>query len=143
MKDTLQVIIKQVTEIQDGRRKETVKLESDGKLYIKDQATIIAFEENLEHVGNVKTMIKIKEDEVLVMRTGAVSMRQVFRKGEETVGEYKSQAGKMQMRTKTEVANYQYQQKNNKGKIVLAYRLNLQGEDVGRYRITLSFKEGQ
>jgi uncharacterized beta-barrel protein YwiB (DUF1934 family) len=135
------ILVKLVTEIHDQGRKETVTQQAEGSLYLNETSTTITYKEENEQVGDIKTIIKVKENETLVMRSGAVGMRQNFQRGKTTLGEYKSTAGVMQMRTQTENMSYEYKQKAKKGKFTLAYRLNLQGEDVGRHRLTLTFKE--
>ena len=64
-----------VTEIREGARKETVAFEANGQYYVKGQGTYVTFQEPNEQ-GEVKTIIKIQDEQVLIMRSGAVSMRQ-------------------------------------------------------------------
>lgn len=139
--DSKPIFVKLVTEIHDHGRKETVTQQAEGSLYISETSTTITYKEENQQIGEITTVIKMKENETLIMRSGAVRMRQNFQRGKTTVGEYKSTAGVMQMCTQTENISYEYKQKAKKGKFTLAYRLNLQGEDVGRHRLTLTFKE--
>jgi uncharacterized beta-barrel protein YwiB (DUF1934 family) len=134
-----QIDVKLVTEIRDGSRTEVVKVQSRGTLYIDGETTTVTYEEYIENAGNVKTIIRVKPREALIMRTGAISMRQSLYQGEITEGRIKTPTGTMEMSTKTENIFSEY--KSNKGKLMLTYLLKLQNEDVGRYRIILTFKE--
>lgn len=90
-----------VTEIREGARKETVAFEANGQYYVKGQGTYVTFQEPNEQ-GEVKTIIKIQDEQVLIMRSGAVSMRQTHVKGEWTTGTYTSELGTFVLQTKTD-----------------------------------------
>ncbi|WLR50755.1 DUF1934 domain-containing protein [Bacillus tianshenii] len=142
MTDTKQPIeVKLVTEIRDSAQRETIAIESSGMKYMKNDALFLTFDEEIEGAGKVKTIMKLNEQELYIMRSGAVSMRQTFQKGEETSGVYQSPYGAMQMKTNTERISYQFDERSKKGKLDIAYRLSMQGEEAGRHRLTLTFKE--
>lgn len=134
------ILLKFVTEINDRKQKQTVSFDSNGLYYIKGNSTYLSFTEPNDF-GKVKTVVKIKEDEVLILRKGAVAMRQLFRKQETTKGTYQSQAGLFEMEAKTNNIEYTFYKYAKKGKLFLSYALNLQGEDTGRYAMTITFKE--
>ncbi|WP_102348200.1 DUF1934 domain-containing protein [Bacillus sp. Marseille-P3661] len=133
--------LKLVTEIRDRGRKEQVNLETEGTLYEKDNATFLAYKEMMENVGSVSTIVKIKENEVTIVRSGGVSMRQTFRKGATTSGTYQSPYGTLEMVTKTEHIDYTYRTNSKKAKLNLTYQLEMQGESVGRHRLTFLIKQ--
>ncbi|MBD8071383.1 DUF1934 domain-containing protein [Bacillus sp. PS06] len=132
--------LKFVTEINDQRQKQTVAFQANGQYYIKGNSTYLQFIEPND-LGDVKTIVKIKESEVLILRSGAVTMRQLFRKSETTNGTYQSPAGNMEMLTNTNNVEYKFYNKSHKGHLFLTYTLVLQGEPTGRYTITITFKE--
>ncbi|MBA2874435.1 YwiB family protein [Thermaerobacillus caldiproteolyticus] len=132
--------LKQVTDIRDGFRKETVVFETNGLYYVKENAVYLTFEEEQE-AGKVKTVVKITDEEVRILRSGAIHMRHVFRKKEETVGHYESPIGTWTMKTKTDNIEFRYSEKTKKGHLFLSYMLELQREQVGRHTITMTFKE--
>lgn len=135
-----EIQIKFVTDIKDGNRKETVAFETNGLYYVKDKSTYITFEEPHEE-GLVKAVIKIKENEVRIIRSGFVSMNHVYKKGQYTEGIYKSQLGPMTMETRTDNITFQWSEAKGKGKLFLTYSLQVQGHDAGRYAITILLKE--
>ncbi|HHY73812.1 MAG TPA: DUF1934 domain-containing protein [Bacillus bacterium] len=129
--------LKLVTEIRDGAgRKELLTTKVEGTLYSKEDATFLAYKEMMENVGEISNIIKIKTDEVTIIRSGGVSMRHTYKKGATTSGHYQSPYGMMEMVTKTENVDYTYSTKSQKAKLVLSYQLQMQGEWVGRHRLT-------
>ncbi|MFC4184144.1 DUF1934 domain-containing protein [Saccharococcus thermophilus] len=131
--------LKQVTDIRDGVRKETVVLEAKGIYYIKENAMYLHFEEQQE-IGSIRTVVKITNDEVLVMRSGAVHMRHAFRKTEETTGHYRTSFGQWTMKTKTDQIEFHYDDKRKKGRLFVSYQLQMQNEQTGRHAMTIMFK---
>ncbi|SFA39580.1 Uncharacterized beta-barrel protein YwiB, DUF1934 family [Anoxybacillus pushchinoensis] len=134
--------LKHVTEIRDGARKEIVVVEANGLYYLKGDVTYVTFEEMYEG-ETIKNVVKIMADEVVVLRSGAISMRHTFRKQSETIGTYESPMARWEMKTKTEQVLYQYNEKAKKGKLFFSYILHLSGKHVGRHAVTMSFKEAK
>lgn len=132
--------IKQVTEIRDGSRKETVAFETNGLYYIKGDTVYLLFEELYEG-QTVKNVLKIHGEEVVVLRSGAVQMRHTFRKREETVGTYETSAARWSLKTKTDEVRYKYNEKAKKGQLFFAYILHLAEHYVGRHTVTIIFRE--
>ncbi|KPU54398.1 DUF1934 domain-containing protein [Bacillus wiedmannii] len=131
-----------VTEIREGARKETVAFEANGQYYVKDQGTYVTFQEPNEQ-GEVKTIIKIQDEQVLIMRSGAVSMRQTHVKGEWTTGTYTSELGTFALQTKTDNVLFKWSDEKKKGQLFLTYALLLSEQEAGRYTITLNLKEAK
>ena len=130
-----------VTEIREGARKETVAFEANGQYYVKGQGTYVAFQEPNEQ-GEVKTIIKIQDEQVLIMRSGAVSMRQTHVKGEWTTGTYTSELGTFALQTKTDNVLLNGRMKR-KRTTLLTYALLLSEQEAGRYTITINLKEAK
>ncbi|KAF0996705.1 putative beta-barrel protein YwiB [Geobacillus sp. TFV-3] len=141
MKETngIPVSLRQVTVIRDGARQETVVLEADGMYYIKGKAGYLQFEEENE-LGRVKTTVKIAPEEVAVIRSGAVEMRQTFRRRQETPGHYRTAFGRWALAAKTSAIEFHYDEQRKKGRLFLSYELTLGDERSGRHTLTLTFK---
>lgn len=134
--------IKLVTEIRDGAgRKELLTIEEEGTLYSKEDATFLAYKEMMENVGQISNVIKIKGDEVSIMRSGGVSMRQTYKKGATTSGSYQSPYGMMEMVAKTENIDFTNRTDSRKAKLILSYQLQMQDEWVGRHRLTFMIEK--
>lgn len=136
------ISVKLVTEIHDNNRQETVSLHGEGQRYEKAGSTFLSFSEiHEDDEQKVNTVVKIDEEKVLIIRSGSVSMRQVFAKGKTTIGNFEYQFGTMQMETTTEHINYHFRNQTKKGKLDLAYHVKLQGQPSGRHRMTLLFED--
>jgi uncharacterized beta-barrel protein YwiB (DUF1934 family) len=134
--------LKLVTEIRDGAgRKELLTIEEEGTLYSKEDATFLAYKEMMENVGQISNVIKIKGDEVSIMRSGGVSMRQTYKKGATTSGSYQSPYGMMEMVAKTENVDFTNRNESKKAQLILSYQLQMQGEWVGRHRLTFMIEK--
>lgn len=134
--------LKLVTEIRDGAgRKELLTIEEEGTLYSKEDATFLAYKEMMENVGQISNVIKIKGDEVSIMRSGGVSMRQTYKKGATTSGSYQSPYGMMEMVAKTENVDFTNRTESKKAQLILSYQLQMQGEWVGRHRLTFMIEK--
>ena len=131
-----------VTEIREGARKETVAFEANGQYYVKGQGTYVTFQGPNEQ-GEVKTIIKIQDEQVLIMRSGAVSMRQTHVKGEWTTGTYTSELGTFALQTKTDNVLFKWSDEKKKGQLFLTYALLLSEQEAGRYTITINLKEAK
>lgn len=132
--------IKFVTEIRDKSQKENVAFDTIGLYYLKGNNTYLTFEEPND-AGKIKTTVKITDSEVLILRSGAVKMRQLYRKNEEIIGTFQNQMGTFEMTTKTNNIEYKWYKNSQKGMLFLSYELLLQGEKSGRYTISITFKE--
>ncbi|AMQ21918.1 DUF1934 domain-containing protein [Geobacillus sp. JS12] len=133
------VRLRQVTVIRERARQETVVLEADGVYYIKGETGYLQFEEENE-LGRVKTTVRISTEEVAVIRSGAVEMRQTFRRRQETPGHYGTVFGRWAMAAKTDAIEFHYDDKRKRGRLFLSYELFLQNERSGRHTLTLTFK---
>lgn len=61
----------------------------------------LRYDEVQQDMQNVHTILKWSPEEVFIMRSGPIKMRQRFRKDLMTVGSYESQYGTLQMLTTT------------------------------------------
>nr|WP_233099784.1 DUF1934 family protein [Bacillus velezensis] len=63
--------------IHNGSEEESVEFTSSGFYYVRNGKTYLSYHE--EHdLGKIKTVVKITEKEILVMRSGAIQMKQRF-----------------------------------------------------------------
>jgi uncharacterized beta-barrel protein YwiB (DUF1934 family) len=132
--------VRLTTEIRQANQKENVTIEAKGQYYIKDESTFLRFIE--EHdMGAVNTIVKIAEGDVLILRSGAVKMRQVFAKGKKAIGSYESPHGTFELLTDTNNIEFKPSKHSLKGKLFLAYQLQMQGDQVGRYAMTITYEE--
>lgn len=115
---------------------EVTKQALKGQLIQKGTSFYLSYVEKNAEMGESTHVIKASQDQALIMRKGAASMRLPLTKGEETSGTYQSPAGPFQMLAKMEGCNFNWN--GEKGILSIVYELNLQNQYVGRF--TLEFK---
>ncbi|ADU32351.1 DUF1934 domain-containing protein [Evansella cellulosilytica] len=143
MGNSIPVEIQMKTTIRDGNQQDTSVMKSTGHLIQKSLSTFLRFEEPNEENEKQLTMqtVKIQNGEVTVIRKGAVTMNQRFIPGIETEGMYHSKFGSLLMITKTNKADFQWDDVNSEGQLHLTYTLTLQGAKAGDYEMRVSIKE--
>jgi len=105
-----------------------------GQLHFMNGTWYIKYVEQ-EEEGQTNATVKVKEDEIVVIRNGVVSMRQSYRPGVKTSGSYTSAAGVMQMDTDTKDMRLHYDEDGYLSEAVWVYDLYLNEQKIGRYTV--------
>ncbi|RFU70863.1 DUF1934 domain-containing protein [Peribacillus saganii] len=137
--DRKSVAITLKTTIHNGGETQTYELVLSGTQMFKSSALYLQFEEASEN-GTIKTTIKYTKEEALLMRSGAVKMRQVFRPGELTNGHYQSIYGTLPMITTTHEMAHKISQDNSE-EIIFRYNLEMNGDSLGLYKMSIKYRE--
>jgi len=129
------------TTIDHGEEVETYELTLFGEYYQKEQAAFLKYEELLQE-GSIQTVVKVKEQEALILRSGSIKMRLAFDLENEKAGSYEGEYGTLLLTTRTKSLE---SRKNDSdllsGKFILKYDLKMQGSIVGTYEMVLEYKE--
>ncbi|MGG3803604.1 DUF1934 domain-containing protein [Metabacillus fastidiosus] len=136
------VQIKVLSEIQqehDGE-KEKIELYTEGECTVKGSTVYLRYEETHE-LGAVKTTVKLREQEVTIMRSGAVRMRQNFIEQEHTLTDYSTPFGKMQLDMRTKSLLIEKDNDVKEGKAVIIYDLQIGENDKHLHTLTITFKK--
>ncbi|MFB4163529.1 DUF1934 domain-containing protein [Alteribacillus sp. JSM 102045] len=143
MSETLKtpVEVKMTTNIRQQGEKDQVNLEAKGELYKKNNFTYVNFKEELDEIGEVSTVLKVGEQEITVIRSGSVAMRQLYQYGEITEGSYETPYGKLITEAETDQVAVMWSDSGKTGRIQFGYDLTLQGSAAGRYDVTISIEE--
>lgn len=141
MSELKQVKVQLHTTIYNGDEKDTFELLTNGTLQKKGVTWYLRYDEVQADMENVHTIVKWAPEEVYIMRSGKVKMRQRFIKDLMTVGNYESQYGIMQMLTTTQSMKHSYNEQDQSGQMILKYDLNMNGADVGQYEMKITYKE--
>lgn len=141
MSELKQVKVQLHTTVHNGEEKDTFELLTNGTLQKKGVTWYLRYDEVQADMGNVHTILKWAPEEVFIMRSGQVKMRQRFIKDLMTVGNYESQYGVMQMLTTTKSLEHSYDEAVQSGRMILKYDLNMNGADVGQYEMKITYKE--
>jgi uncharacterized beta-barrel protein YwiB (DUF1934 family) len=118
---------------------ETFELTTLGRYYKKENSFYLQYEE-ISDEGKIKTVVKIAEDDALILRSGSVKMRMAFRLAEQLNGSYDSPYGTLKTTTDTKAMKYQ-ELTDNDGYIDLLYDLSMHGSKAGTYHLQINFKE--
>lgn len=137
------VYIKLKTEIHRGPTEpvERQSMETTGDLAYRNDYYYLIYKEKLEHVGQVLTTLKYKQKEAMIIRQGAISMRQNLILGQETLGTYKHPLGVMDLTTKALTVRFRYDSNTGEGQLKLEYRMAIQGQKSGKYKLVFTIKE--
>lgn len=128
------------TTIKNGTETDTYELITFGTKFNKGNALYLQYTEEDEN-GKTQTTVKYKEPEALLMRGGAVKMRQVFVPGEAMNGHYESMYGSMPMQTRTQAVRHEWEEEIREGRFVFRYELYMQGDLLGQYEMEIAYRE--
>ncbi|MBT0955402.1 DUF1934 family protein [Bacillus velezensis] len=124
--------------IHNGSEEESVEFTSSGFYYVRNGKTYLSYHE--EHdLGKIKTVVKITEKEILVMRSGAIQMKQRFIPGASTLTQYKLPFGQMELRTETK--NIQSDVGSSEGSVKLTYNMTVGENQEHVHNMTIQYKE--
>ncbi|WP_374721585.1 DUF1934 domain-containing protein [Peribacillus tepidiphilus] len=129
------------TTITTGEDTETYEFLTFGTSQLKGNTLYLQYEEVQEDHQKVQTTVKWTDEEAFIMRSGAIKMRQRFIRDAHTIGVYESPYGALNMKTLTKKMEYSWNNHTKEGKIILIYELAIQGNEIGRYEMTIGYKE--
>lgn len=128
------------TKVTDAGETDHTELKSDGTLFQKSDAVYLRYDEVMNDNDKVQTTIKIKQEDVTIIRSGAVSMKQRFAANTLKEGTYESPYGPIQIATKTDSLDFRWHDETREGKLTLNYRVLFQGEEAGYHELTIKLK---
>lgn len=127
MKDNAMIKIITVSKPFDGGLADKFELETLGRFSEKDGKFYIVYEETeLTGFQNTTTMVKIFDDGVILKRSGDVSTRMEFAKGEKRLCSYQTPYGAIPVAT--ELNSISGNLTKNGGKITISYTLDFNNE---------------
>ena len=134
------ITVRVQTKITFGKDTERHSIRSSGWKFSKGGSQFLQFIEENE-AGRIQTTIKCKDDETLLLRNGAVKMRQLFRTPGTTHGHYESIYGTLELLTRTDSIEHLWDEETGEGSLKLVYMMQMQGAEPGRYEMIVSYKE--
>ena len=123
----------------DGQESIEVNKKSQGILYNKAGTFYLKYTEDLEDVTEVKTTLKIKEDNLTLIRRGNLNSIQHFIPGEKTSFDYKTPYGKFKF--ELEVKEFLVDVNLKQGQIDIVYELYNQQQLVGVNSLRVAYEE--
>lgn len=124
-----------------GQEKETHEMHLTGELIDKKGKTYLRYEEQQDG-SRVSTTIKFGEEESLILRGGAVSMRLPFAINEERMGTYGSGPATFDLLVKTNGLEISKNADDTRGRFDVQYELHGEGALLGTYELTITYMEG-
>jgi len=136
--DGTAVKIKLVTTIRHpDQETETFELWAEGKRVEKGGKTYLSYVEVQENVTeNIKTTVKLGEDEALILRSGGLNMRLPFSMSGDQNGSFEGEFGTMLVTTTTHSIDHR------DGQFTIEYGLKSGSNHVGDYKLEFTYTEG-
>jgi uncharacterized beta-barrel protein YwiB (DUF1934 family) len=128
------------TEISQDGETENFEIISFGRYYEKNGSQFITYEEVTES-GKIKNVIKISNNQVLIMRNGAINMRFSLQKGVKTEGSFENQYGSFPLILNTNKIYFDWDKERQEGELLFSYELYMQHEVVGIYTLSFQLKK--
>lgn len=126
----------------DGAENQTFELTAFGRYYIKGNASYLQYDEHMEE-GIMKTIVKVADEEALILRSGAVKMRLPFVLHTKMAGSYETPFGTLAAKVYAKEIIHDYNNQTKQGNIYIQYDLAIQGSPAGRYQLSIKFEEEQ
>lgn len=120
--------------------KQVIELTVFGQLYKKRTAYFLQYEEVHEE-GKMKTIIKLTENEAVIMRSGLLKMRMRLRETERLRGTYETPYGNLPIYTKAKQIKHVFDEQHTQGTITLHYDLMIDGSQTGTYHLQVTYEE--
>ncbi|MFC7391898.1 DUF1934 domain-containing protein [Scopulibacillus cellulosilyticus] len=130
MHDVKIVLDSKLTYKAEGHTEKTT-VELNGQAVLKNNVLFLRYDETMEGIGIVHNTVKIKDGEAVIIRKGAVTMRQPLKKGAVTEGTYHHPYGNMLMKTTTKTCKGSWDEDKKQGLIKIDYEFAMQGQHVG------------
>lgn len=127
------------TKVKIDSEEEIYELTLFGKYYRKGEAIYLKYDE-VQEEGTIHTVVKIKHEEVVILRSGIMKMRLSFRLAESRDGTHESTFGNLFLSTNTKGLSHR-EESEGVGSLKLAYDLSMQGTLAGYYEMEINYKE--
>lgn len=118
-----------------GQEAESHELKSAGELTVKAGKTYLRFEEK-QNGQQVRTIVKLAQEDAFIMRSGAVQMRLPFTPGEIRSGTYGNGPASFQLLVKTKKLEV------TDDRFTAHYELHAEGALLGKHELTIYYTEG-
>lgn len=120
---------------------ETENYYSTGELMEKGGSLYLRYEEKMDELGKVTTVIKFSKKTATIIRHGAITMRQELVLQKETQGSYQTPYGRLTMWAMASRIEFGWIEKERTGKLRLFYTIGLDGEAPGKQELTFNLEE--
>ncbi|MBS4178013.1 DUF1934 domain-containing protein [Lederbergia citrea] len=119
---------------------ETYELWAEGS-YVQKQGQSYLMYEEIQEEGNIRTTVRMGEDEALILRGGAIKMRLPLSLSETLPGSYDGGFGSLSITTKTHNLLYDRNESDGSGRFLAAYDLLAGDQLIGEYKLEFTYTE--
>ena len=122
-----------------GGDKEPISVITPGNFYIKDKTYYARYEETeISGMKGTTTTLKIKSDELVLMRKGTTNAKMQFSKDLKNVSMYDTPYGTLQIQTNT--TDIDIDMDENGGKACVTYNMDIAGQRVPTTNLKIEIK---
>ena len=138
MKDVV-ISINSIHRVEDGES-DRIDFTTDGKYRFEDGTGYLSYmESEVTGLPGTRTSVEIRPDEVIVDRTGSITSRMVFRRGEKNRFQYETPYGMATLGMSTQRIRHDIGAKG--GSVEIDYVLDVEHAVVERNRFCLNVRE--
>ena len=122
--------------------KSRIEMMAEGRHYYRNGKHYVLYEDDMmDGDGRISTVLKIAPDSVV--RSGGVVQEQRFDKRQESVSEYKTPFGSMELSVRTDTINVVYGTVSGEVDVSYAMSINGQVQTLNELHIEISAAEGE
>lgn len=122
------------------QERETFELWVEGTSIQKQGQSYLTFEE-VQDAGNIRTTVRMGDNEALILRGGAVKMRLPFLLNKKQRGSYDGGFGSLAIMVDTKQLHFSRDEANESGRFLVEYNLLTDGQLVGEYTLEFTYTE--
>lgn len=124
-----------------GQDEEMHELETTGRYIERANTSYLKYNE-IANDQEIRTTVKMGNNDALIMRSGAVDMRLPFIADGEKPGDYGNGPANFKLLVKTNRLELTAQQDGSGGQFGVAYELHAEGSLLGTYELLITYTEG-
>jgi len=116
---------------------------AEGRHYYKKGKHYVLYDDHLTDQGRVSTVLKIEPYAMVLLRSGAISQEQRFAVNEESVSQYQTPFGALQMAVRTDQLDVAYGSVTGSVDVHYAMVINGQEQSSNQLHIEVTIPEGE
>jgi len=124
-----------------GQDEEIHELETTGRYIERANTSYLKYDE-IANDQEIRTTVKMGNNDALIMRSGAVDMRLPFIADGEKPGDYGNGPANFKLLVKTNRLELTEHQDGSGGQFGVAYELHAEGSLLGIYELLITYTEG-
>lgn len=124
--------------------KSRIEMVAEGRHYCRNGKHYVLYDDNvMDGAGRISTVLKIAPDSVVLLRSGAVTQEQRFDARTDSISQYQTPYGNLELAVRTEAVNVVYGTVSGQVDVSYALSVNGQAETKNELHIEISVAEGE